>query len=179
MEEQETNTAEQVTESPRLSEEERKQWNARRSRERTARLRALGLNARGKPRKDRHRKPRNPDKQKQYQDNYNRRHKAARTRLGLTIAEFNKLPRATKLMEMKGKAVDPKERNRAAKREWYRQNKDKVMAARRAKALPTVKEMNAEWTAISDNRAVRFCPHCGWNIDATRKAQAFVDGRAS
>lgn len=28
------------------------------------------------------------------------------------------------------------------------------------------------------DRRVKFCPHCGWNIDACSKAQAFVDGRA-
>jgi hypothetical protein len=153
-------------------------------RARVARLRALGLSARGNPLKDRHRKKRDIAKQRQYQHNFAARHKAAREALGLTISQFNKLPRAQRMIAY-NKLKHPKEwgdkaeRNRAAKREWYRQNKDKVMAARRAKALPTVKEMNAEWAAASDNRAVRFCPHCGWNIDATRKAQAFVDGRAS
>jgi hypothetical protein len=156
--------------------EARKAYVARKARERTARLRALGLNARGKPLKDRH-KNRDNEKQKRYQHNFAARHKAARERLGLTIMEFNKLPPATRLAEynkLKGKAVNPKlERNRALKREWYQQNKDKVMAARRSKTVSNGP------TPARVERDVRFCPHCGWNIDATRKAQAFVDGRVS
>jgi hypothetical protein len=153
----------------------RRQKAAALARERTARRNALGLNARGGPRKNRHNKNRNDAKQRQYQHNFAARHKAARERLGLTISEFNKLPQATRLAEynrLKGKPVDAKERNRAKKRSWYHENKEKVMAARRAKSS------NGP-TPVPTTREVKFCPHCGWNIDATRKAQAFIDGRAS
>ena len=64
-------------------------------------------------------------KQRQYQANYFKRHKAARTRLGLTIAQFNKLPRATRMMEMKhpGSVSSKAKRNRERQRQWYRKNK--------------------------------------------------------
>jgi hypothetical protein len=26
------------------------------------------------------------------------------------------------------------------------------------------------------DRAIRYCPHCGWNLDAMQKAQSFIDG---
>jgi hypothetical protein len=135
------------------------------ARARTARLRALGLNARGKPLKDRH-KNRDLEKQKMYQANYGRKHKAARERLGLTISQFQKLPRAVRLKELN---VDQKERIRARQRDWYRQNKAKAGVA---KATPN-------GVLPVDDRSVKFCPHCGWNIDALRKAQAFIDGRVA
>jgi len=125
------------------------------ARKRTASLRALGLSARGKPLKDRH-KSRDPEKQRKYQAAYGAKQKAARKRLGLSIAEFMKLPRATRLMELnhprRGKA------GRAV-----------------AKATPA---SNGPIPAPT-TRDVKFCPHCGWNIDATRKAQAFIDGRVA
>jgi hypothetical protein len=155
--------------------------NAAKARARTAQLRALGLSARGKPLKDRH-KNRDAAKQRRYQANYGRKHKAARKRLGLTITEFQKLPRATRLMELnyptQGKAVDPKERNRQRQREWYHKNKGKAGGTVQWLHPETGKPL-ANGVLPTDDRTVRFCPHCGWNIDATRKAQAFVDGRGA
>jgi hypothetical protein len=164
-----------------------KAWAAQKQRNRTARLRALGLNARGKPLKDRH-KNRDPEKQRVYQANYGKKHKAARERLGLTIAAFNKLPRATRLMELNYPAKgapgkDKTERNRARSREWYRKNKGKAKVSELAGAIR--RDIDSREAARGSNgpipapttRDVRFCPHCGWNIDATRKAQAFIDGR--
>jgi hypothetical protein len=142
---------------------------AAKARERTARLHALGLTARGNPRKDRH-KSRDAEKQRQYQASYNIRQKAARARLGLTIAEFKKLPRATRMMELNYPAgiTDANERRKMQQRKWYHKNKGKAkVAAVSNGVLP------------ADDRSVKFCPHCGWNIDATRKAQAFIDGRVA
>jgi hypothetical protein len=87
-------------------------------------------------------------KQRRYQADYNRKHKAARERLGLTIAAFNKLPRATKLKEL-NRHVPPNdkvERQRARQRAWYLRSKAK-------------KE-------VTSNSAINFCPNCGFNIKA-------------
>lgn len=157
------------------AEAARKAHNAAKQRERTERLRALGLNARGMPPlgtgSGRPAKRRNPAKQRKYQANFSARHKAARERLGLTIAEFNKLPKATRMMEMKGveitdRSPSSKEKQRAKQRAWYHRNKAKQA---------TVEANNGVRPAT--DRSIKFCPHCGWNIDATRKAQAFMDGR--
>jgi len=139
---------------------ERRKKAAAYQRARVARLRALGLSARGKPLKDRH-KNRDPEKQKRYQDAYNVKQKAARKRLGLTIAEFMKLPRAVRLKELNG----------------VRRGKARAKATTADNGV--VPEVLVKPLRSDTDRSVKFCPHCGWNIDATRKAQAFVDGRVA
>jgi hypothetical protein len=162
MEENEKDIAENAAVKERYhqqtDEERRKRQNAAKARERTRRLHALGLTARGLPRKDRHQN-RDAAKQKQYQANFAARHKAARKLLGLTISEFNKLPKAQRMIAMK----HPHKVRMAAQG-----------TLKADKAVPQRADNGAVPT-----REVRFCPHCGWNIDATRKAQAFVDGRVA
>jgi hypothetical protein len=150
-----------ITATPPDAVVERRKKAAAYQRARVARLRALGLSARGKPLKDRH-KNRDPEKQMKYQANYNKKWKAARERLGLTIAEFQKLPRATRLMEL-----NHPRRGKAVKATPAPQRADNGV-------LPIRSD-----TRFDTDRSVKFCPHCGWNIDATRKAQAFVDGRVA
>lgn len=144
-------------ERARRQEIARKARNAAKARERTARFRALGLNARGKPKGSRG--SRDPAMQRVYQANFAARHKAAREALGLTIAEFQKLPRDKRMAAMKQPKGVP------------------VLVMSKRKKRGVVVRDNG--IVAPDDRSVKFCPHCGWNIDATRKAQAFVDGRVA
>jgi hypothetical protein len=163
---------------------------AAKARERTARLRALGLNARGKPLKDRH-KNRNVTKQLQYQANFNARHKAARERLGMTIAEFNKLPRERRAMEynkLKGKPVftvkgalakDRAERGRQRRREWYHRSKAKSGVSQLASTIRAdIDSREAARSGATEHMSE--CPVCGCNLDkirAIRLAVKFEEAR--
>jgi hypothetical protein len=80
------------------------------------------------------------------------RTKAARKMLGLTIEQFAQLSKAERAA-----AVEKANRPTA--------KAATVVAPARNGVVPT------------PDRIVRWCPGCGWNIDATRKAQAIVDGR--
>jgi len=160
-------------------EADRRARNAAAARERVAKLNAMGLSARGNPLRRGGRpklaraKRRDPAKQRQYQANFMARHKAARERLGLTIAQFSKLPKATRMMEMKrGLTTASKERARAQQREWYHKNKEKVMAARRAKASNGT---TAAPAASAYN--INECPNCGCPIRALTVALRFEEER--
>jgi hypothetical protein len=94
-------------------------------------------------------------KQRRYQANFNKRHRAARKRLGLTIAAFNKLPKATRMLEMKhpGSVSAKAKRNRERQHAWYlRRKAAKATNSEAKKEAPT--PSNSE---SNKDRIISFC----------------------
>jgi len=122
-----------------------KQTTNRKKQTMEAEIKTYGVDREGKPKKRI-----NYTKQKRYQHAYNKRNKAARKRLGLSIAEFKKLPAATRLMEMHYDPAKPE-----AKKSWY------------ASLTPEQKKARAEKQKqrrhAREGRRVWECPYCDFS----------------